>query len=223
MESLSIQVAWPQPLVEAVGEQEIARLECLSLDELCAEVMDDFVGIANRFVRLAAKVRLIELRGGDVHALRVAGVQILRKIAAGQILPELASKFWIDNRHLFCVASRMPIPDQEKIAHGEGIEFVFERDGRYEKRMISDLNNLNPSQLSLVFAKDHIRSEQEQILELDRRKAADQDVDEFDDAFVTIRIAIPVGDRRRLAKKAKELGQSESDLLLEAARARRLI
>lgn len=133
--------------------QEFRRLHGLTVENLC---------------RMAVLVRLAEERGIDLSELPGGTlINMLRKIAAGQVLPELVHRFAI-NRTLYRRAEALPLPDQRRVAADELFTVVELGEDGPTHRLLPP-SKLAPEQVSQVFASDHIRDEAEQITWLQRR------------------------------------------------------
>ena len=118
---------------------------------------------------MAAIVAELERRGEDLSGLRLGIVDHLRRIAAGQLLPEIVVRY-AGYPQLLRVATGLPLPDQEKMLGESSVQLAVWREGRVEFRQVDPLC-LSPAQLRQVYAGDRIRSESEQIGYLESRAA----------------------------------------------------
>lgn len=93
-------------------------LENESTDAL-KKLLSDLLGLtADNLLRLAVVVNILEERGEDMSALKGGFLDILRKIASGQLLPDLVVLFAGEPAKIVR-ASKMPIPEQRKILNGK--------------------------------------------------------------------------------------------------------
>lgn len=118
--------------------------------------------------RLAWIVRLLEERGEDLSDLRIGLLTHLRRIAHGQVLPQLVVKF-ASMPLLLQRVSLLPLPDQKQLVEGGMVLLVVRRAEGFDKRM-ADPARMGKEQIWQVFGPDRIRSEQEQILYLEERQ-----------------------------------------------------
>lgn len=144
----------------------------LGTADLLRELAVQLRHTAESMMRLAWIVRILEDRGEDLSGLRLPLINHLRRIAHGQVLPELVVRFAAQPGLLNRVAL-LPIPDQQRLAAGESVRLVVLRetpDGRRvtDHRMV-DPSKLTQEQIWQVFGQDRIRSEAEQVLYLEDR------------------------------------------------------
>jgi hypothetical protein len=139
---------------------EWERIKRLTDEELDAELVETMEVSAKMLVRLALIVRQKEERGHDLSGITTSMLTYLRKIAYGQLLPEAVSCFLAHPTILKRIAA-LPIPDQRKCIQGGGVRIACFQGDQVTHRM-ADLTLLGPSELSQVFASDHIRSVDEQ-------------------------------------------------------------
>ena len=124
---------------------------------LMAELTQCFEITVNHVIKLAALVRRLECLGVEIE-LQVAILPYIRRIAYGQIIPELFVAMQGD-ASLLARTSSLPIPDQKKIASGEPLK-VMEHGG--DHRMVVPLQLTN-REIKQVFGKGRLRSDAEQI------------------------------------------------------------
>lgn len=118
---------------------------------------------------MAAIVGELEARGEDLSTLRLGLVDHLRRIAAGQLLPDLVvrlSGFPLLLRH----AAVLPLPDQRRLAQGDPVPLAVWREGRVEFRQVDPLT-LSAAQTRQIFARARLRTEAEQVSVLEERAA----------------------------------------------------
>jgi len=141
-------------------------LSTLTSNQLRTELTASLARTVAEFRRLAWIVRLLEERGEDLTDLRLSLLPYLRKIAYGQLLPEIMIRFSQSPGVMRVVAS-LPMPDQEKLANGERIPMAIRTpDGKLDKRLVDPLG-LRADQLSLVFTSNSIRPIEDQMARLE--------------------------------------------------------
>lgn len=154
---MSIEIS-RQPSEVVQTADELARL---TTDELRAELSRGLQITANTLTRLAAIVAELERRGEDLSHLRFALIGHLRRIAAGQVIPELVVRFQGTPRLLQRLVL-LPITDQKRLASGELVQLAVRGQGGTVTHRMVDPMTLNGEQMRQVFADDHIRDYAEQ-------------------------------------------------------------
>lgn len=143
-----------------------ADLVALSTADLRRELASSLHHTVAHFVRLAWIVRLLEERGEDLSDLRSGLLDYLRRIAYGQVLPEIVVRFASSPAMLRRIAA-LPLPDQRRIAAGETVPLVvWGESGRPDVRQV-DPAYLAADQMRRVFGPNGLRSESEQIVLLE--------------------------------------------------------
>ena len=142
-------------------DTELSCLKELSVNELRQELAKSLVVTAGAIVRMAAIIRLLEERGEDLSDIRVGMIHMLRRVASGQVLPELVAKMHGLPSLLKRVA-RLPIPDQAAIVEDKTIKVSTVEDGRHTHRLLHVMK-MTPAEIRRVFADDHIRDVAEQV------------------------------------------------------------
>ena len=136
--------------------KDVKRLKAMLLERLTLHV--------ENVAELAAIIVTLEEQGEDLSEYQIALLPDLRRIGYGQVLPELFVMLhrelenWSTAQKLLRRASRLPIPDQKRIAEGKPIK-VMEASG--DHRLIQPLK-LTTDEIDQVFASDHIRDDAEQ-------------------------------------------------------------
>lgn len=143
-------------------ESELSRLSSLGNAALRDELVRCMSDTASHLLRLAAIIRVLEERGENLSDLKIGMVRHLRRIAYGQILPEVVVRFGSSTMLIDKIGS-LPLPDQRRIASGEPIKLLV---GRGDHRMVDPLN-MTQDQVRQAFGKDHIRDDAEQAAFLD--------------------------------------------------------
>lgn len=142
-------------------ELEIRSLAALNTAQLREQLAASLQLTAAHIVRLAAIVRLLEDRGEDLSDIRISILGWVRRVAHGQLLPEIMVRFQGSPLLLNRIAN-LPLPDQRRITDGEPLKIACMEDGTVGHRLVDPLR-MSMGEISLVFAKDHIRDETEQL------------------------------------------------------------
>lgn len=148
------------PLNELL-ETAVSALSELDTEKLRAELAKAFRVTVEQIVRMAAIIRILEDRGDNLDDLKFGLLGYLRKVAYGQVMPEVVVKLQSAPLLMARVAS-LPIPDQKRVITEDPIKVTVIDDGVTTHRLISPLK-MNASEIRQVFARDHIRDESEQI------------------------------------------------------------
>ncbi len=137
-------------------------------EELRKMLVESLHVTAQHLLHLAGIVYELEHnRNEDLSGLRMGMIHHLRKIACGQVLPEVVVRF-AGSAMLINAVSGLPLDDQRDIVDGKSVKlWVYSPDGKKTWRT-PDPMAMTPSQVRQVFAKDHIRGEGEQSLILDQ-------------------------------------------------------
>src|SRR5262245_11330835 len=129
-------------------EAELSRFADLDTESLRAELARCMSDTASHLLRLAAIVRVLEERGEDLSDLKIGMVRHLRRIAYGQILPEVVVRFGSSAMLIDKIGS-LPLPDQRRIASGEPVKMLV---GGGDYRMVDPLN-MTQRQVHQAFGK----------------------------------------------------------------------
>lgn len=148
------------PLNELL-ETAVTALETHDNDRLREELAKAFRVTVEQIVRMAAIIRILETRGENLDDLKFGLLGYLRKVAYGQILPEVVVRLQ-SAPLLMTRVSQLPIPDQRKVIGGEPFRVVTIEDGITSHRLIEP-TKMNSAEIRQVFAKDHIRDDGEQV------------------------------------------------------------
>jgi hypothetical protein len=126
-----------------------------------------YAGAANFIAKAAVCVKLLQERGENLHGIPLVGT--FRRIATGQIVPELVWKYHDSpNRH---IVERLPLDDQRRLVREETIEVVEPKtEGGFTKRMV-DLTTAPTDVARLVIGPAGIRSLEDQMAYLGAQKA----------------------------------------------------
>lgn len=142
---------------------DLGKIETAALK---AELADSLRTTADGLVRMADIVAELQTRGEDLSDLRLGIVTWLRKIAAGQVLPEIVVRYQGSPQLLRHVSS-LPISDQQRFADGDPVKLIVDLSG--DHRLVEPLK-LTRDQLTQVFAVDHVRDDTEQIMVMETRR-----------------------------------------------------
>lgn len=147
-------------------------LLAMNVDGLRAELARQMAITASDMLRLAMIVRLLEERGEDLSDLRNGMLPHLRRIAYGQILPELVVRYSSTPMVLHRIYQLSP-PEQQQLVRTGMVELVVRRatpEGQvsFDKRC-ADPSRMTRDQVFQVFGLGHVRNEAEQILYLEDR------------------------------------------------------
>ena len=149
--------------------EELSNLATLDNAGLREELSRSIRMTAAHLLRLAWIVRLLEERGEDLADLRLGLITYLRRIAYGQVLPEVVVRF-AESPLMVQTIAQLPAPDQARIAAGDPVTLMVRRpDGTFDRRLADPLR-MRRDQAWQVFAKGRIRDEGEQILYLEDRE-----------------------------------------------------
>lgn len=150
-----------------------STMKAMSDAELDAALAQHLGWTAQGFLVLAHIVAEKERRGHIIDAYRCGGIlHHLRKIACGQLLPEIVVLFG-HNSTLITRIGNLPLTDQRRIADGEPIPLALPTpQGDKTHRMIDThtLASAKPEVVNQVFARDHIRTIAEQAVHLDQKR-----------------------------------------------------
>jgi len=93
------------------------ELEALPTDTLKKQLSNTLGLTARHLMRLAVIVAVLEDRGEDLSALKNGFLSVLRKIATGELLPDLVVLFAADP-HKIQTAAKLPVEEQREILSG---------------------------------------------------------------------------------------------------------
>jgi hypothetical protein len=142
----------------------------ISTDALKQELAEGLRLTAGHLRRMACIVAELETRGVDLTDLKIGLLGYLRRIAAGQVLPEVVVRF-AEHPLLIQRIATLPLPDQERLANGEHVQLaVVGPDGTIAHRM-ADPCSLVGKQVNQVFSVGAIRTVSSQVLLLEARRA----------------------------------------------------
>ena len=148
-----------------------ADLASATTEELRRELAAALEVTAHQLLRLASIVAELERRGEDLAGLKLGLLGYLRRIAAGQLLPELVVLYQ-GSPAVLRAASMLPPADQRRLASGEPFELVVPRpDGHGWDTRLVEPSWLRPSQLRQLIGPAGIRPAGEQIALLESRAA----------------------------------------------------
>jgi hypothetical protein len=156
--------SWPEGL-----RKEAAETAGLGEAELRTKLKSELEVCTRSLIRVAVLVRRLEEAGADLSDIRSQSfLALLRRIAYGQLLPEIAER-WLDSRDVLRRVASLPIPEQRKVAADKPMPVVV-RDGDQMTHRLLRPSTMDQRQAAQVFAGDHIRDEAEQRTWLERRQ-----------------------------------------------------
>lgn len=145
----------------------LAELDGLDAEALVAKFEEAYAMTVEGIRRQAAIIYKLQDFGYDLDALaqRMPMVRFLRKVACGQVLPEVVARFW-PHQLIFERITSLPVPDQHRLAamnaEGKPIKVMrFDDDGPTH-RMVP-VHEMTRAEALQVLAPDHIRDEDEQL------------------------------------------------------------
>jgi hypothetical protein len=137
-----------------------AELSEMDTEKLKAELARSLAISVENLTRAAIIIGIIESRGEDLSALKLGLIQYLRKIACGQLLPEVVARF-IGHPALKRIAV-LPIPDQKRCLNVDGLQIGVLVNGNITHRF-KPILLMEAFEVQQVFASDHIRDVEEQV------------------------------------------------------------
>jgi hypothetical protein len=144
---------------------EIARLNGLDAGHLRQELLGALEMTVRQVIRLAVIFRRLEELGEDLSDLRLSILPYVRRIAYGQMAPEVLVQFQ-GSPALLRAVGQLPLPDQLRISAGDPIK-LLEESG--DHRLVPALN-LSPEEMRQAFGAAHLRDEAEQATWLRTRR-----------------------------------------------------
>jgi len=205
------------PLAAGLAREEYETIRASDTEALRAQLAGSLARTAQEMLRMAAIVRTLEERGVDLRDLRVGMLDYLRRVAYGQVLPEVVVRF-AEHPLLIRRIAALALPDQRRLVEGQGVPVAVRReDGTIDHRLADPLFLSGP-QINQVFARDRLRSIAEQTLVLeDPQRRPRQPVhrgrcraDRERGGLIVRRTLVPLADV--LAALADLRGGAESDL-----------
>jgi len=190
-------------------DQELAALTT----EEVLDRLEGFLITVVESVVLASRC-LYELERREISLESLANFPLARyllRVAHHEASPEAVVMY---NRNLVLLdrVTRLPLALQRKVIDGEPLLLVvFSPDGGYTNRLVSDPLDLKAQEINQIFSGSEIRTEQQQIIYLERKRS---------NGFTGgIKIDVPVTceQAESLTKRAKREDKSPAQLLIEAA------
>ena len=145
-----------------VVEPTSINLSTLTIPELRTALADAMTFTLSGLIQASKIVGELERRGENLSDLRDSTIPNLRKIACGQLLPEVYVRLFCKPSILNRVAS-LPIPDQEKIAAGKPVEVYLLGDAAGAELILQRVEDMESATAQQVFASGKIRSKSEQV------------------------------------------------------------
>jgi hypothetical protein len=189
----------------------LGQLRSMTDEQLLEELKTGMRVNADNLLRMALVVKELESRGADLSGVKLGLLHHLRRIACGQMLPEVVTQFaW--SPALIARIGSLPLSEQRKLVDGDRVKMLtYGPDGSMTHRL-ADPVAMTPDQVNQVFARDHIRDDSEQALWLDRRvirerakkaipeRIGDMHIDKEREGVVVGRTFIPLDHLRRAVK-----------------------
>jgi hypothetical protein len=204
---MSIVSQTPQPQIDMAAIE--AELRPLSATRLKAVFVECYGKAAESIARAAVCVKLLEERDEKLSGV-IPRLQFFRRVASGQVLPDLAWKFAESPARQ--MIENLPIPDQKKLAKDAVVPVVEPAPGgRFTTRM-QDLTKSSKDVVRQVIGDEGVRTPEEQIVYLTMRKTR---------AAIPAAIAAPVAEEPLTKSVTVKLTESEwAALTINATRAR---
>lgn len=117
-------------------EQITAQLRELTTEQLRQDLADRLGLTAESLLRTACLVAILEERGEDLSGLKIGIVHHLRRIAQGELLPEIVVRF-AGNARSICQIGELPVAQQQRILDGTDPVPILRLNGQSEKRHAS--------------------------------------------------------------------------------------
>lgn len=147
---------------------DTAAIAAMSTEALREELGRALEVTAAHLARLAWIIRVLEERGEDLSDLKIDLLGHLRRIAYGQVLPEIVVRF-IQSPLALAKIQALPLPDQRRIAQGESLPVAVQSpDGSFTHKLIDPVL-MTPSQLKLAIGPRGLREIAEQVSLLEER------------------------------------------------------
>lgn len=140
----------------------VAELQSLPSEQLREELVCGLGRMARDLLRLALIVRELEGRGEDLSGLKIGLIHHLRKIACGQLLPEVVIRF-AAKPALIALVGNLPLAEQGRLAGGGHVALVVRNPDGTPTHVMLDPLAMTPRQVAQVFARDHLRADSEQV------------------------------------------------------------
>ena len=129
---------------------------------LLPELDDQMDQIKQRLIRCAAIVRVVDERGDELGAFVFRPiVHWLRKIAYGQVLPDIVAMYHAKASILSRI-SALSVPEQRRIAEDKPLAVVELSEAGPTHRLVHP-SRMEAVEAQQVFARDHIRDQGEQV------------------------------------------------------------
>lgn len=140
---------------------QASELAIAPTEELKSRLTSLLARTAEDLSSMAAIVGELERRGEDLSTLKLGIVHYLRRIAAGQLLPEIVVQY-SGYPLMLRQATVLPIEDQRRLISGEPLPVAVWRGNNIEWRRVDPLA-LTRDHVTQIFAGDHLRTDAEQV------------------------------------------------------------
>ena len=155
-------------------------------DQLEQALASELRATTEHFIRLASIVRVLEDRGRDLSNIRLGMMTYIRKIAYGQVVPDLVAQYQ-DKPLVLDRLAQLPPPEQARIASGGTVKVMVVEGSGTTFRMVSP-RDMSADEIRQVFDRGRIRTEAEQVSLIRSRPTFQQ-------------VRIPVGVKLDLRRK----------------------
>lgn len=150
-----------QQLHPAWIEERAAQFRDLDTQGLMVKLEEHLTMSVEHLKDVAAIVLLLEERGADLSDINSKMLHWCRRVAYGQIMPELVVQY-SGSTSLLRRLSGLPLSDQAKVVPDEPIAVVVQHDEVTTHRLVRP-SKMSPAEVNQVFAADHIRDDSEQV------------------------------------------------------------
>lgn len=143
---------------DATLRQEIGRIEGeTDVDKLIRELLACVALTVRQLILLGVYIRQLEVLGADVLSLPVPNMGLFRRIAHGQLLPEVFIDL-IGAPRLLKKVSLLSLPDQRKVGSGTPLQVLVSGSAQ----LLIAPKDMTSTQVRQVFAHGSIRSKSQQ-------------------------------------------------------------
>lgn len=143
-------------------------LESLSTGDLKDRLSEAFKATVEGIMEIASIVKILETRGEDLDSLKIGMLAWFRRVAYGQVSPNILIQYG-DRPSLLRKLANLPMPDQVKIANDEPVEVLSFSNGRASERWVSP-SDMTKKEVEQVFGSGRIRGLSEQRGWIDQKK-----------------------------------------------------
>lgn len=150
---------------------EIESLSKLDVPQLRQELARSLELSASIVIRMAAIIRLLEEKGEDLSDLRFGLMTHLRRVAYGQVIPDVIVKYQGYPMLLDRIAS-LPLPDQRSLSSGGLVKLAVLNTGVGVDYREVDPTLMTREEIHQAFSRGALRTEPEQVQFIRNRVSA---------------------------------------------------